>query len=129
MQHGWNFNQRIREILAGRTFEPKHIHFFESWPKRDRIYIDSSTDEEIQKYEKTQRKASATRIETKKKEITYWKLYEELKVKAQNRNLEPEIRTDLEEFLRKNHLRRIPVDLRLHRLQRKSNELTVGRRN
>jgi hypothetical protein len=129
MQHGWNFNQRIREILRGRTFEPKHIHFFESWPKRDRLYIDGSTDEEIQKYEKTQRKANATRIEIKKKEIAYRKLYEELKEKAQNQSLEPEIRIDLEEFLKKNHLRRIPVDLRLRRLQRKSNELTVGRRN
>src|SRR5918994_3911180 len=28
MQHGKKYEQRINEILGGRTFEPKHVHLF-----------------------------------------------------------------------------------------------------
>jgi phosphoribosylaminoimidazole-succinocarboxamide synthase len=121
MQHGWAFNQRIREILRGRTFETKHIHFFEGYPKGDRIYIDGSTNEEIEKYFKTQEKCKVTRTETYKKNKAYWELYKEFKTKAET-TLDQLTRLDLEEFLKKNHNGRIPVDVRLKRLQRKLNE-------
>src|ERR687887_448231 len=33
MQHGAKFEQRIKEVLQGRMFEPKHIHLFSNYPK------------------------------------------------------------------------------------------------
>lgn len=121
LQHGWTFNQRIREILRGEAFEQKHIHWFEGYTKGDRILIDGSSNEEIEKYFKTQEKAKATRAKTHEKDLAYWKLYEELKAKAET--LDFLSRHDLEDFLSENHKRKIPVDTRLMRLQRKSKEL------
>lgn len=34
IQHGKRFEQRIKEILRGKTFEPKHTHLFANYSKR-----------------------------------------------------------------------------------------------
>jgi hypothetical protein len=41
LQHGEKFEQRIQEILGGRTFEPKHIHLFAHHGKKCRDGIDA----------------------------------------------------------------------------------------
>src|SRR5919197_4374044 len=33
MSHGAKFEQRVKEILEGRIFEPKHVHLFASYSK------------------------------------------------------------------------------------------------
>ena len=40
MQHGKKYEQRINEILGGRTFEPKHVHLFSHMYKEYRRDID-----------------------------------------------------------------------------------------
>lgn len=40
--HGKKYEQRVREILRGRTFEPKHVHLFASYPKSYRRDIDDN---------------------------------------------------------------------------------------
>lgn len=40
MQHGKQFEHRIKEILKGQTFEPKHIHLFANCSKRHKEGID-----------------------------------------------------------------------------------------
>jgi hypothetical protein len=40
MSHGAKFEQRVKEILEGRIFEPKHVHLFASYPKCFRQNID-----------------------------------------------------------------------------------------
>jgi hypothetical protein len=40
LQHGKKFEQRAKEVLRGRTFEPKHVHLFAHHSKRYREGID-----------------------------------------------------------------------------------------
>jgi hypothetical protein len=40
MTHGRKFEERIKEILRGRMFEPKHVHLFSQSAKRFRQSID-----------------------------------------------------------------------------------------
>jgi hypothetical protein len=40
MQHGKKYEQRINEILGGRTFEPKHVHLFSHMYKEYRRDLD-----------------------------------------------------------------------------------------
>ena len=38
--HGKKFEQRVKEVLRGSTFEPKHVHLFSHMPKAYRVGID-----------------------------------------------------------------------------------------
>ena len=51
--HGKKFEQRVTEVLKGRTFPPKHVHLFAHYPKRLRagIDLDSESIDEIKKKE------------------------------------------------------------------------------
>ncbi len=40
LQHGKKFEQRVDEVLRGRTFPPKHIHLFAHHSKKYRVGID-----------------------------------------------------------------------------------------
>jgi hypothetical protein len=40
--HSKKYEQRIKEILRGRTFEPKHVHLFALYPKQYRHGIDDN---------------------------------------------------------------------------------------
>jgi hypothetical protein len=42
LQHGRDYKRRIKEILKGRTFEPKHVHLFSHMSKRYRAGIDDN---------------------------------------------------------------------------------------
>ena len=43
--HGKKFHQRIKEVLRGRTFEPKHVHLFSHMYKKYRTGIDETPTE------------------------------------------------------------------------------------
>ncbi|MFZ0555828.1 MAG: hypothetical protein WBL67_17420 [Nitrososphaeraceae archaeon] len=58
LQHGKKFEQRIKEILRGKTFEPKHVHLFSHMPKSYRAGID---DDPIVNNQKKRRKRHAER--------------------------------------------------------------------
>lgn len=122
MNHGYGFNERIKEILRGRRFEPKHIHFFETYARSWTYLIDSSTNEEIQKYLKTQEKATATREEYNRKCRLYWQVHNQLKDKIKELDLMTQ--NEVSELLRTTNNRRLPIDQGIERL-RKRLELIV----
>ena len=61
LKHGRPFDDRIDEILKGKTFPPQHIHLFAAYAKWQTYLIDGSTNEEIEAYLKKADKLKATR--------------------------------------------------------------------
>jgi hypothetical protein len=123
MQHGKKFEQRIKDIFRGQSFELQHIHLFAASSKYYTVEVDGSTEEEIKKYRASQDRAEATRKETNRKRRLYWQLHDQLKDKL--KDLDWETQSEVQELLRVSNNRRIPIDKNIRRLQKKLDELTM----
>jgi hypothetical protein len=132
MQHGRAFDDRIDEIIAGKTFEPKHIHFFAAYDKRQTYLIDGSTNEEIEKYLQTQAKANVTREAYNAKLDQYWKLRKELEAMLMSpftseseASKYPDWQTqqEIRDLIEKTKYKCIPLEQTIEQLQRKKEEV------
>ena len=110
MNHGREFDDRIEQILKGRTFEPKHIHLFAGYDKQYIHLIDGSSNEEMEKYYKTVAKIKARREEHNAKLRQYWKVRKELEELVSNGGLDLKTQTEIKDLIDKTNNRRIPLE-------------------
>lgn len=118
------FDDRIREILRGRIFEPNHTHSFAGSSEEFTILVSGATEEEIQKYHETQRKSKATREETNRKRRLYWQVHRQLKNKI--KDLDIMTQAEVNEMLERTRYRGTPIEPRIQELQKKLDELTTA---
>jgi hypothetical protein len=140
MKHGREFDDRIDQILRGRTFEPKHIHFFAGFDKKWIYLIDGSTNEEIETYHKKAATLKATRDAYNEKLRQYWEVRKKLEemiqksiqieideafsIKSDDRiYLNWETQTEIKNLIDKTFDRRIPIEQTIEQLQRKREEV------
>ena len=128
MKHGRAFDDRIEEILKGRTFEPKHIHFFASFDKQWTYLIDGSTNEEIEAYHKKAATLKATRDAYNEKLIKYWEARRALEdlINEPYPGLDWATICEIRDLMRRVHNKRLPIEQSTEQLRKKKEEVIYG---
>ena len=139
--HGRAFDDRIEEIIRGKTFPSKHIHFFSGYDKQWIYLVDGSTNEEIESYLKKAAKLKTTREVYNDKLRQYWKVRKELEEMIQ-KSIDREIaepysiknkddiyldwqtQTEIKDLIEKTKYRNIPLEQTIEQLQRKKEEVS-----